>query len=147
VLTSADEIWGEVLGRLFYAFPGGLPGIALLLLRAVFGIALLMEGRCYVGELDPTPVAWLVGLGTLASGVLLLIGFLTPIVGAIVGTGAVGIAVSVLPTCTPTVFESGPALVFGSAILGTIIALGPGAFSVDARVFGRREIIIPGFPL
>jgi hypothetical protein len=24
-----------------------------------------------------------------------------------------------------------------------IIGLGPGAFSVDARVFGRREIIIP----
>jgi len=26
---------------------------------------------------------------------------------------------------------------------GAGIGLGPGAFSVDARVFGRREIIIP----
>jgi hypothetical protein len=37
------------------------------------------------------------------------------------------------------------------AILMTIVAaavafLGPGAFSVDARLFGRREIIIPHTP-
>jgi hypothetical protein len=25
----------------------------------------------------------------------------------------------------------------------TVAGLGPGAFSVDARLFGRREIIIP----
>jgi hypothetical protein len=28
-------------------------------------------------------------------------------------------------------------------MLVTIIGLGPGAFSLDARMFGRREIIIP----
>jgi hypothetical protein len=33
-------------------------------------------------------------------------------------------------------------MVFSIAILLAIIVLGPGAFSVDARLFGRREIII-----
>jgi uncharacterized membrane protein YphA (DoxX/SURF4 family) len=132
-----------VLGRLFFAFPGGLPGIALLLVRAVFGTALLMQGNCYVSEPSSTAADWLVGVGTLAAGGLLLIGFLTPIVGAVVGMGAFGIAVSLLPACTPTMFDSGLALVFALAMLVTIISLGPGAFSVDARLFGRREVIIP----
>ena len=132
-----------MLGRLFFAFPGGLPGIALLSLRAVFGVALLVEAGCYVRELNLTPAAWLVGLGALAAGILLIVGFLTPVVGAAVAAGGVGIAVSLLPASNQTVFDSGPATVFALAMLVTIIALGPGAFSVDARVFGRREIIIP----
>jgi uncharacterized membrane protein YphA (DoxX/SURF4 family) len=132
-----------MLGSLFFAFPGGLPGIALLLLRAVFGVALLVEAGSYMGELDATHVAWLVGLGSLAAGSLLIVGLFTPIVGAVVGAGAVGIGVSLLPASARTVFDSRPATVFALAMLVTIIALGPGAFSVDARLFGRREIIIP----
>jgi uncharacterized membrane protein YphA (DoxX/SURF4 family) len=132
-----------MLGRLFFAFPGGLPGIALLLLRAVFGVALLVEAGGYVGDLNLTRAAWLAGLGALAAGGLLIVGFLTPIVGAVVAAGAVGIAVSLLPVSTQTLFGSKPATVFGLAMLVAIVALGPGAFSVDARLFGRREIIIP----
>ena len=30
-----------------------------------------------------------------------------------------------------------------AAISAALVLLGPGAFSVDARLFGRREIIIP----
>jgi hypothetical protein len=30
-----------------------------------------------------------------------------------------------------------------AAISGALVLLGPGAFSLDARLFGRREIIIP----
>jgi hypothetical protein len=33
---------------------------------------------------------------------------------------------------------------FGLMVLATAIALlGPGAFSIDSRLFGRREILIP----
>ena len=43
--------------------------------------------------------------------------------------------------------EEGAALVEYTVLLGimlvAVIFLGPGAFSVDARVFGPREIIIP----
>jgi hypothetical protein len=40
-------------------------------------------------------------------------------------------------------FDSQPALIFALTIILAIIGAGPGRYSVDARVFGRREIIIP----
>jgi uncharacterized membrane protein YphA (DoxX/SURF4 family) len=80
---------------------------------------------------------------TLGAGSLLLVGFLTPIVGGMVAVGAIGVAVSWLPGCTQNLFDSRLALAFGTALLAAILALGPGALSIDARLFGRREIIIP----
>jgi uncharacterized membrane protein YphA (DoxX/SURF4 family) len=117
--------------------------VSLLLLRAVFGIAVLVEGGFYLGEPNPTLVTWSLGLSALASGGLLLAGFLTPFAGVVVGLGAVGVALSWLPASTPNLFDSKPALIFALTMLLAIIGAGPGRFSVDARVFGRREIIIP----
>jgi len=115
----------------------------LLLLRAVFGITLLVQGGFYLQGPGPTPGAWFVGLGALAGGVLMVIGFLTPIVGAIVAIGAIARGLSLLPACAPTLFDSRTPVVLAVTMLLTIVVLGPGAASVDARIFGRREIIIP----
>ena len=115
----------------------------MLLLRAVFGLAILVEGGFYIHEPDPAPALWFIGLSAFTAGGLLLIGFLTPIAGAVVAAGGVGVALSLLPACTPSLFDSRISLVFGLTMLLAIMGLGPGAFSVDARVFGRREIIIP----
>jgi uncharacterized membrane protein YphA (DoxX/SURF4 family) len=133
----------HLLQRLFPAFPGGLPGIALLLFRAVFALSLLLQAGFYLREADGALATWFVGLAALAAGALLLIGFLTPVAGAVVGLGAIGVGLSLLPPCAPTLFDSRLAIVFAVTVLVGIVVLGPGAFSVDARVFGRREIIIP----
>lgn len=117
--------------------------MSLLLLRAVIGIAIIVQGGPYVGAHDATLASWLVGLSALASGCLLLIGFLTPLAGVFVGVDVVGISFSTLPSTTAGVFDSQPALIFGLTILLALIGAGPGRFSVDARLFGRREIIIP----
>ena len=107
-------------------------------------LAVLVQGRFYLGDhADTAQVSWLLGSLALAAGVLLLIGLLTPIAGAIVGIGGIGIGSSLLPSCTPNLFNSVLPVVFGAIMLLAIIFLGPGACSVDARVFGRREIIIP----
>jgi uncharacterized membrane protein YphA (DoxX/SURF4 family) len=112
-------------------------------MRAVFATAVLVQGGYYLREPDPSPATWLAGLLGLASGALLWIGFLTPLAGVVVGLEAAGIGLSLLPACSRTLFDSYPSVVFGVAILVAIIVLGPGAYSVDARLFGRREIIIP----
>lgn len=115
----------------------------MLLLRAVFGLAVLVEAGFYIREANSTSATLLMGLSAFVTGGLLMIGFLTPIIGAVIAAGAVGLGFSLVPVCAPTLFDSRTSLIFGLTMLLTIIGLGPGAYSLDARIFGRREIIIP----
>lgn len=87
--------------------------------------------------------SWTMGLMSIVIAVALLIGFLTPLVGALSGLGnsmacvtlflSSGINDQAWAICAMNLAAMSIALVF----------LGPGAFSLDARLFGRREIIIP----
>ena len=68
----------------------------------------------------------------------LLVGFLTPIAAVVIGLASAGLAIFT--------FDSNP-IVLNVIVQTTVIALlGPGAFSIDARMFGRREILIPHTP-
>jgi uncharacterized membrane protein YphA (DoxX/SURF4 family) len=80
---------------------------------------------------------------TIASGASLLIGFLTPVAGILVGLVSIGSAFSWLPAPAPNLFDARLSIVFATIMVAAIVLLGPGAFSLDARLFGRREIIIP----
>ena len=138
------EVLGRMLlRRLFHAFPAGWPGIALLLLRAVLGLVILVEGRFYIAEPNATPESWVMGLSAFLAGGLFLVGFLTPIIAAVVTIGLLAASLAWLPICVPNLFDSRITMIFGLTILVAILGLGPGAFSMDARLFGRREIIIP----
>src|SRR5689334_9824917 len=102
-----------------------MPGIALLLLRAVFGSALLVQGICYFRSSESTPATSALGVVALSAGALLLIGLLTPVVGVVVGLTGVGVACSFLPACVSPLFGSGIPLVFAVSTLVAIIILGP----------------------
>jgi hypothetical protein len=39
-----------------------------------------------------------------------------------------------------------PADLFLVAVAAALVLLGPGALSIDARLFGRREIVVPRAP-
>lgn len=115
----------------------------MLLQRAAFATALLIQGLSYFGDPVRTSVGLALGLISVAAAALLYIGLLTPIAGAVAALSGLAIACSVLPSSTHPLFVSGIPLLFAIAMLLAITVLGPGAFSVDARLFGRREIIIP----
>jgi hypothetical protein len=117
--------------------------LGLLLFRAVLSVPLLIAARAYLSAGWNPPLVGVLGSAALAAAAFLLIGFLTPIAGAAVGLGWLGVALSLLPACSPAVFDSRLGVLFAGTMLIGIILLGPGAFSVDARVFGRRQIIIP----
>jgi len=72
---------------------------------------------------------------TVAAAVLLLAGFWTPVVGAVVG------AVELWSAISPDLSHANERWVyFLLAILAAAIAmLGPGAWSIDARLFGRKH--------
>jgi putative oxidoreductase len=125
--------------RLFSAFPAGRPGAGLLLLRSAVGLAALAEGAAVLAAGNEMGMVMRGADGTLAiaSGTLLLIGFLTPIAAAVsVLAVAIGVFVAPLP-------DAALASVFVVIVSVAIVLLGPGAFSLDSHLFGRREIVIP----
>ena len=74
---------------------------------------------------------WLVKVPVLTGAILLLLGLMTPIVAVAVGLASLSLAFS----------NSDAVEVVG--LSAAIALLGPGAFSIDARLFGRREVFIP----
>jgi hypothetical protein len=129
------------LQRLFSTFPDGWPGAGLLLLRTVVGlVAAIQGGACLAYADNPTPGAWIVGALAIASGVAVLIGFLTPGTGVVLGAS---IVLFWFPTRSSSLFLDGVASTLVVVDAAAIALLGPGAFSVDAHLFGRREIRIP----
>jgi hypothetical protein len=55
----------------------------------------------------------------------------------------IGVALPWLPAPPLSLFNSKLSLIFVGIMAVAIMLLGPGAFSLDCRLFGRREIIIP----
>jgi putative oxidoreductase len=116
--------------RLYSTFPNGLPGAGLVVLRLAAGVPPVMSG---VAILQNTPQG--AGLLTIFAGVLsgglIVAGLWTPYAGVLMALveGWLG-------------FLAGTAeihLVRGALGVG-LAALGPGAWSIDARLFGRKRI-------
>jgi uncharacterized membrane protein YphA (DoxX/SURF4 family) len=86
---------------------------------------------------------WITGSLALLSGMLLLVGFLTPVAAALTSVPAIRMWVSIYPALSskPMAFELLIAAL--PAIAFALVLLGPGAYSLDARLFGLRQIIIP----
>lgn len=132
------------LHRLFSAFPSGLPGVGLLLLRLVVAATLVGHGvLCAQASDRMTAMVWVSFIFLLISGACLLVGFLTPILSLLAAIECLAIAFSWFPFELTGPLESKLALVAITAIAASIALLGPGAFSLDARLFGWKEIVIP----
>jgi len=87
-----------------------------------------------------------VALLTAASGAFLVAGYLSRL-AAIVAAGA-GISTMCSWLAAPNVafFDTKTTAALATVIAAAVVCLGPGAFSLDARLFGRQEIIIPRTP-
>jgi putative oxidoreductase len=120
--------------RLFSTFPEGWPGTGLVFLRAIAAIPAVQHG--VVGLFAATPPALaILQLVTAGAAALLLVGFWTPLAGVLMAVAELCLAFS---------HASDPPLHMLLGALGAALAmLGPGAWSVDARLFGRKRIQIP----
>jgi uncharacterized membrane protein YphA (DoxX/SURF4 family) len=102
-----------------------------------------MQGAAYlVNGHDLGFVTLIVSVLTIAGGALLLVGYLTPLACIVSGLFCVGNAFFWFPAPSSDFFEGKLAVALAIVIILALICLGPGAFSLDAHLFGRREIII-----
>jgi uncharacterized membrane protein YphA (DoxX/SURF4 family) len=133
------------LQRTFSGFPTGYPGLALLLLRLVVGGAASSQAWLLITA-DHGAVNTSIVLALLAfvTGFALIIGFMTPIASVLLAAGALLLTVDSGVLGRLPLFESGMARLEFLVMSTALISLGPGALSLDARLYGRREIEVNG---
>ena len=125
--------------RPFSTFPGGLPGIGLLLLRVALATSCALQGVHAASIHDASFITYAIAAVEIVSGVLMLFGFCTPVAAVLIILSEAA-AMSLIGSPT----ASSLALTFYDLALAVaVLMLGPGTFSVDGRLYGRREITIP----
>jgi putative oxidoreductase len=127
---------------MFSTFPDGWPGLGLLLLRGAAGMVLVARCVAYLAAGHDLRLMILAALFvTFASAVFLLMGYQTRAAAAIAAVASISSMFFWLSIYPLHGNRLSSALV--GIIAAAVICLGPGAFSLDSRLFGRREIIIP----
>jgi uncharacterized membrane protein YphA (DoxX/SURF4 family) len=121
--------------------------VGLLVLRTGAAAVLIVQGSaCLALRPAGTWGTWAAGATEILAGALLVIGLMTPLAGVVGAIGTASAALSWFPWPMP--FPGGTAIgsLLRVLVMVAIALLGPGAISVDAALFGRREIAIPPLP-
>ncbi len=121
------------LQRLFSMFANGWPGKGLMLLRLAvstflaYDALIALQGAADVSRAIPQ-------VGAAALGILLFAGLWTPVAGVLVSLLQIYIFLAQMG-------DPGAHILAAAIALGLSL-IGPGAWSVDALIFGRRRILI-----
>jgi len=117
--------------RLYSTFAGGRPGTGLLLMRLVIGCVLVLRASLRLWG-DPPPNITITAAILLVAGFLLMLGLWTTIVGT---------SVAVIETCKILTLPGDRWLwLLLATVSGALAMLGPGRWSIDARLFGWKRV-------
>ena len=117
--------------RLYSTFAGGWPGMGLLLMRLVIGCVLVVRASLRLWG-DPPPNITITAVILLVAGFLLVLGLWTPIVGT-------SVAVIEVWKILTQPGDRWLWLLLGTASVA-LAMLGPGRWSIDARLFGWKRV-------
>ena len=120
--------------RLYSTFAGGWPGTSLLFMRLVIGCVLVVRASLRLWG-DPPPNITIAAAILLVAGFLLMFGLWTPIAGASVALIEAW-KILTLPG------DRWLWLLLGT-VCGALAMLGPGRWSIDARLFGWKRVEAP----
>jgi uncharacterized membrane protein YphA (DoxX/SURF4 family) len=142
MLTPCE--WCTPLRRNFSRFPSGWVGVALLMLRATVGALTIAEAVAFLAGMQ-SPIVLMAAACAAAGGVALLLGVLTPVVSSLIAAEAITLWLT-FPAPGLRLLDSRMALFEFVALSALLAILGPGATSIDARLFGLREVAIRDKP-
>jgi putative oxidoreductase len=118
------------LQRLFSNFANGWPGLGLLAKRVLIAALLIYSVVTHIAErANSATLPELIGGGL---SIFILVGLWTPVVGTLTSLFEIWVLLhrpgdSLIPFIVAT-------------LSATLAMIGPGAWSVDARLFGRKHI-------
>jgi uncharacterized membrane protein YphA (DoxX/SURF4 family) len=121
--------------RLFSTFPNGWPGVGLLLVRLCLGTALVYVGVFALLSRAAGAITSGENLIAIAGGILLLIGLWTPLAGGLAALEEMARALLPYSPAREAVWIHA----FLAVLSASVAMLGPGAWSIDARLFGRQR--------
>jgi len=129
---------------MFSTFPDGVPGLGLVILRfvlaGVLAIGILASLR---DRHDWNIVTATFVILVFISGLFIVTGYRTRLAAIAAMVAIVGGLIVVTSTHGCEILDTRKTEVLGIMIALAVACLGPGAFSLDSRLFGRREIVIP----
>jgi len=122
---------GNVLQRLYSTFADRWPGAGLLLQRVL--VAIMLVRLCVIHLTDsPFSISMIPHIIGACAAMLFLVGLWTPFMGTLIAVVELWVAAT---------HVSDPWISIMLATIGATSAmLGPGAFSIDAVLFGRRHL-------
>jgi uncharacterized membrane protein YphA (DoxX/SURF4 family) len=121
--------------RLFSTFPAGRPGIGLLLFRLALAATALM----HVPQFSSGGLQLASTIACACISALLAFGLFTP-----VAAGA-GVVMGIASLASAHHHEVARDLTLVLLMLALAL-IGAGAYSIDARLYGRRRIVVPRQP-
>lgn len=116
----------------------------MLLLRLLLGSTVAWQASAFIDKTQASPATlWLLAP---LSGACLLAGWLTPAASAIAGVSLILITTVSDPVTARVLPLNDIAAACMVVVALAVALLGPGAYSIDARWFGRREIVFTDTP-
>lgn len=116
--------------------------MGLLLLRLCLGFRLIYIATAVLSGKPLEPITLAQSLIEAAGAVFLLAGLWTPIVGTLIALDEAWIALSLASSELEGIVVS----IFLAVLSVSVAMLGPGAWSIDARLFGRKRFDIDRIP-
>jgi uncharacterized membrane protein YphA (DoxX/SURF4 family) len=129
--SNPDAVSFGPVQRLYSMFPTGLPGVGLIGVRVTVAAMLLVHGSPYAA-----PESAVRAIGSSVAAVCLVIGILTPYAAAFAG------CLEFWRICARGHIDPFH-LIMGILVSFALAVLGPGAYSVDNKIFGRRLVNLP----
>lgn len=120
--------------RLFSTFAEGWPGVGLLIQRVLISTLVMYFGIAQVvqNERSGLSVAYVIAA---VAGLFLLLGLWTPVAGIAIAIAEVWILLARCGSWLPPIMLAG--------LAATVTMIGPGIWSVDAKLYGRKHLENP----